>query len=178
MLNSTTKYPRNTRYHNTPSLLEDVTWDRYTFKLPGVLTNPATAHPSIKDRFYRATLEGISAAHQASSLTKIIVLSSRFEFPNLIHEIDGSLATLYDNTTGTNNNIEMLQHPHVFTFSRPLLRNEQGQEIAMPNQTPPCCPMQRAETPDSTPSRSPSTPTKPMMVPTTSEMHHRQHLTY
>jgi serine protease inhibitor ecotin len=69
MLNAA-KHPRNNRYHNAPSLLEDVTWDRYTFKLPVVLSNPATVHPSVKDRFYRATLEGISAAHQASSLTK------------------------------------------------------------------------------------------------------------
>jgi hypothetical protein len=133
MLNAAAKYPKNNRYHNTPSTLEDVTWDRYTFKLPVVLANPATAHPSVKDRFYRATLEGISAATQASSLTKINVLSSRFEFPHLIHEIDGSLSTLYDNTTGTDNHIVVLPHPQVFTFSRPSLRNEQGQELVMPN---------------------------------------------
>jgi hypothetical protein len=133
MLNASAKYPRNQRYHSTPSVLEDVTWDRYTFKLPVVLPNPATAHPSVKDRFYRATLEGISAAHSASSLTKINVLSSRFDFPHLIHEVDGSLSALYDNTTGADSTIIVSRHPHVFTFSRPSLRNEQGQDIPLPN---------------------------------------------
>ena len=129
------KHPRpgSNRGYNASQTLEDVSWDKYTFKLPVKLTNAATAPPSVKDRYFRTTLEGIKAANQAPSVTKINVLSSRFSFPHLPHEVDGSLKALYDNTAGMENNIVITEDPQVFTFSRPSLRNEQGQPIPLPN---------------------------------------------
>jgi hypothetical protein len=127
MFNSS-KYNKPTVARGNSTLqVEDVTWDIHTFKLPTILPSSATAHPSIKDRYYRATLEGIAASNQAPTLTKLNVLSSRFEFPHLIHEIDGSLIRLYNNTTGTVTN-----DPLTFQLSRPALRDEVGKEIGMP----------------------------------------------
>jgi hypothetical protein len=132
MLNSSKfNKPTSARNYNAGQL-EDVSWDRHTFKLPVALPNSATAHPAIKDRYYRATIDGVAASHQAPALTKINVLSSRFEFPHLIHEIDGSLTQLYDNTTGTDSNIVVTENPLIFQLSRPSLRNDKGDEIPMP----------------------------------------------
>jgi hypothetical protein len=120
MLNAS-KISKPPSAHTFPgSQLEDVTWDRHTFKLPMQLPNAANAHPSVKDRYYRATIEGVAASHQAPSLTKLNVLSSRFNFPHLIHEIDGSLQRLYDNTTGTDNHIIVTQLTHSFSSSAVL----------------------------------------------------------
>lgn len=121
------------RGSNASQTLEDVSWDKHTFKLPIKLTNAATAHPSTKDRYYRATLEGVDAANHASSLTKLNLLSSQFEFPHLKHEVNGSLKSLYDNTTGTENSLIVTQNPLVFTFSRPCMRDEQGKPVRFSN---------------------------------------------
>jgi hypothetical protein len=92
------------------------------------LPNSANAHPSVKDCYYRATIEGLAASLQAPSLRQFNVLSSRFNFPHLIHKIDGSLQQLCDNTIGI-----VTAHPLIFQLSRPLLCNNQGAQIPIPN---------------------------------------------
>jgi hypothetical protein len=121
------------RSQSSSNMLEDVSWDKYTFKLPARLANSATVHPSLKDRYFHTTLEGLDAAQEATPLTKLNVLSSRFDFPHLIHEVDGSFKTMYDNTMGTGSNIIVTQNPTVFTVNHPSIWNEQGQPIGMPN---------------------------------------------
>jgi hypothetical protein len=77
-------------------------------------------------------LEGTAASNQAPTLTKLSVLSSRFEFPRLFHKIDGSLICLYNNTTGTDTTISITDDPLTFQLSRPALPNKLRAEIAMP----------------------------------------------
>jgi hypothetical protein len=134
MLSASRFHTKQQSSRNNPSaqVLEDVSWDRYTFKLPALLPNAATAPPSIKERYYRGVLEGVAAAQQASALTKLNVLASRFEYPHLTHEIDGSLQRLYDNTSGSDSRIDVITDPTIFSFGRPSVRNEQGQEINIP----------------------------------------------
>jgi hypothetical protein len=71
---------------------DKVSWNGKKFQLPKrPASNPP---PQEKDRYFRKTLQGIDAASDATSLTKLSVLESRFDFRNLLNEINSSLTSL------------------------------------------------------------------------------------
>jgi hypothetical protein len=114
--------------------LERVQWDQYTFQLPKRL--PTTTTTSIRDatvreRFFRLTIEGISSAQNAPALTKLRCLESRFKYPNLTNEINGALVEMYNDAAGAEAPI-VLTNPMVFKLSAPSVRSETGNDLGLP----------------------------------------------
>jgi hypothetical protein len=82
-----------------------------------------TAPPFMKEGYYHGVLEGVATAWQASALTKLNVITSQFEYPHLTHKIDGSLQSLYDNTSGSNSCFNVITSPTDFLFCHPFICN-------------------------------------------------------
>jgi hypothetical protein len=108
---------------------EKISWDGKTFQLPRVLSG--TSSPQAKARYFALTLQGLGASN-APALTKLGLLDSRFNFRNLLNEINSSLTSLLDTSSGQETPPIVFTPGPVFTLTEPNLRNQTAGEIPLP----------------------------------------------
>lgn len=105
-------------------------WNGKSFQLPKSL--PAGASPAEKLHYFTKTLQGLDAASDAPVLTKLNLLESRFNFANLMTEIDASLTVMLDTTAGFENPPIILTPQTIFDLSEPTIRNQAAAELQIP----------------------------------------------
>jgi hypothetical protein len=99
---------------------EKTSWDS-TFQLPRPLSGVSS--PQDKARYFTLTIQGLAASN-APALTKLGLLDSRFNFRNLLNEINASLTSLLDISRGQEDPPIVLSQGRVFTLTEPNLRNQ------------------------------------------------------
>ena len=128
-------YAYNSRNQNeqppparSQSSREAVPWGSSTFNLPYKVSS--SAGPLQKRHFFFSTLKTITSA-DGSFANKVGVLASRFETGEiLLREAHGHLAPMYDET-----NRQPIWDSPAFQITNPVLMNESGRSITVPNPT-------------------------------------------
>ena len=130
-------YAYNSRNRNeqppparSQSSREAVPWGSSTFNLPYKVSS--SAGPLQKRHFFFSTLKTITSA-DGSFANKVGVLASRFETGEiLLREAHGHLAPMYDETSR-----QPIWDSPAFHITNPVLMNENGHGIMVPNPTQP-----------------------------------------
>jgi hypothetical protein len=112
--------------------METIQWQGKTYKLPAKLTEGIDDRYEC-ERYLENTLRGKNSNELAPFSQRLTLLDDRFNFPQLMNEVNGILVNLHDFTQPTGDGpIILSTSSKVFMMTEPGLFNDSRKQLRMP----------------------------------------------